>query len=229
MPERVSPHAGMSDETLEHHIKRYEFALPYVAGKQVLSVACGNGYGEAMFAKAGAAQVYGFDVSQEAIAFAQANYQAANLKFAVGDATKLPLPDSAVDVVVSFETIEHIENDKAYLKEIRRILKPGGVALISTPNRAKSLRNYFAKRPPNPYHVREYLKDELAALLETYFDSVTFYGQKTIFKRRLATLPKYLWTKWRGQLPQIEKRDYEVVPYPKEANRETAIFVTVCK
>ncbi len=229
MPERVSPHAGMSDETLEHHIKRYEFALPYVTGKTVLSVACGNGYGEAMFAEAGAAHVYGYDVSQEAVDFARANYQADNLEFAVGDATKLPLADGSVDVVVSFETIEHIEDDRAYLRELRRILKPDGIALISTPNRAKSLRNYFASKPPNPYHVREYLKDELERLLGDYFSEVTFYGQKVIFKRRPSTILRYLWAKWRGQLTTIEQREYTVRPYPIEPNRETAIFVAVCK
>jgi len=229
MPERVSPHAGMSDETLEHHMKRYIFAQPYVAGKTVLSIACGNGYGEHMFAtEAKAARVIGMDVSEEAIDFAKEHYQAEHLEYRVCDALAIDLPDNAVDVVVSFETIEHIEDDIGYLKELRRVLKPGGIALISTPNKAKSLKNYFASKPLNPYHVREYVPHTFTQTLETTFEITGFYGQKTIFKRRWYMVPLYMLYKLSGRLRTIERRDYEVRPYPKGLLEETAIFVAVC-
>jgi ubiquinone/menaquinone biosynthesis C-methylase UbiE len=229
MPERVSPQAGMSDETLEHHLKRYEFAKDYIKGKVILSVACGNGYGEHMFATDGGAQkVIGVDVSEEAITFAKENYSADNLEFFVGDALRLGLPDDSVDVVVSFETIEHIEDDRGYLKELKRVLRPGGTALISTPNRAKSLSNYVSRKPLNPYHVREYLRSELMDLLGGYFDNITLYGQKVILCRRLMRLPQYILYKIFGKLTTLEVRDYEVREYPTDTKYETVIFVAVC-
>lgn len=230
MPERVSPHAGMSDETLEHHLKRYRFAFPYVQGKTVLSVACGNGYGEHLMATEGGAQsVVGFDISEEAITFARDQYMAPNLSYQLSDGKHLDVPTHSQDVVISFETIEHIEEDGAFLRELDRVLKPEGVLLISTPNRAKSLKNYFSKKPTNPYHVREYLKDEFEQLLQSQFASVSLHGQKVIFKRRFNTLLRYAWYSLTGKLAHIEIRDYEVREYPKQKDRETAIFLAVCK
>jgi len=79
------------------------------------------------------------------------------------------LADNGYDFVVSFQVIEHIENDALYLKEIYRVLKPGGTALITTPNRKMSLSR-------NPWHIREYLPDELSALARKFFPSVEMKG-----------------------------------------------------
>ncbi len=230
MPERVSPNAGMSDETLEHHLIRYSFGCKYVKDKVVLSVACGNGYGEYMFAtEGGAKQVIGYDVSEEAVEFAKENYKAQNLEYIVGDVLNLDMPDNFVDVVVSFETIEHIEDDKVYLRELKRVLKPGGIVLISTPNKAKSLKNYFSKKPCNIYHVREYFKNEYVRLLREYFDIIEFLGQKIIIKRRWYTIPLYFLYKLTGTLKDVEIRDYSIRPYPTDLRFETVVFIAVCK
>lgn len=79
------------------------------------------------------------------------------------------LPDNAYDSVVSFQVIEHIQDDMLFLKEIHRVLKPGGVALLTTPNRKMSLTR-------NPWHIREYLPHELKTLAENFFSSVQIKG-----------------------------------------------------
>lgn len=121
-------------EIRQEHLHRYAWASDVVAGKDVLDIACGEGYGSAMLA-AKAKSVIGIDVSDEAVAHATRTYVAGNLRFAAGDAADIPLPDDCVDVVVSFETIEHLERQDEMLSQVRRVLRADGVLVISSPNR----------------------------------------------------------------------------------------------
>ena len=117
------------------HVHRYVFARELVAGRRVLDAACGEGYGSALLAET-ASRVSGVDVSAQAVEHATERYSAANLEFHQADCLALPFPDDQFDCVVSFETLEHLENHEQLLAEFRRVLRPGGFLLVSTPDKA---------------------------------------------------------------------------------------------
>ncbi len=176
--ERFVP--GIPGEIVYEHWHRYAFARRFVAGRRVLDVACGEGYGSALLA-ASAAQVCGVDISQNAINHAQNQYAAQkNLSFQQGSATELPLPDHSVDVVVSFETIEHLPQamQQPMIQEFARVLTPDGLLIISSPNRPE----YSPPgTPANPYHVHELDRDEFQSLLSPYFPVQSWWAQRLYF------------------------------------------------
>ena len=135
--ERFVP--GIAGEIAHEHWHRYAFARRYVAGKRVLDVACGEGYGSALLAGV-ASSVTGIDIDAGAVAHARQSYAAlANVSFSEGSAASLPLPDACVDAVVSFETIEHLprSDQPRMLAENARVLAADGVLLLSAPNPAE--------------------------------------------------------------------------------------------
>lgn len=161
------------------HWHRYAFALPFVEGRSVLDCACGEGYGSALLAGR-AATVSGVDISARAVAHARKRYGAGrdNLEFIEADCANLPFEDDAFDVVVSFETLEHIERQSAMLDEFRRVLRPEGLLILSSPDK----HTYSDERGyHNEYHVRELYRDELVALVEERFPAWRLYGQKLMF------------------------------------------------
>lgn len=174
--ERFVP--GARGEIWVEHWHRYHFAARWAAGKRVLDVACGAGYGTALLA-ARAEKVTGVDLSAEAVDHARATYaQLANAQFTCASCTELPLPDSSVDLVVSFETVEHIDQQEAFLAEAARVLAPGGLLLLSCPNKLE----YSDKRGfQNAFHVKELYRDELAKLVGAHFGHVAWYGQRPSF------------------------------------------------
>jgi ubiquinone/menaquinone biosynthesis C-methylase UbiE len=122
--------------------------------------------------------VHAFDKSPEAIAQASARFGREGIRFAVGDATSLPLPNDSADIYISLETIEHLPNDAAYLREAARVLKPDGLFICSTPNRTVTNPGAtLATKPWNPFHVREYSEPEFIALLSQQFDTWELFGQ----------------------------------------------------
>ena len=155
------------------HVHRYVFASQLCNGKDVVDMACGEGYGAAMIAEM-AKTVIGVDASEEAVSHASGKYKKSNLSFAVGDVRKVDLSDSCCDVVVSFETIEHIEEHEKMLQEIKRVLRPNGMLVISSPNRPE----YNKENSSNDFHVKELDFDELDALLSQHFGCKRYYGQK---------------------------------------------------
>jgi ubiquinone/menaquinone biosynthesis C-methylase UbiE len=174
--ERYLP--GVAGEIWMEHWHRYHFASTLVAGKRVLDVASGEGYGSALLAKT-ALHVTGADISNEAIGHATAAYvDVKNLAFVAAPCTNLPLADASVDVVVSFETIEHITGHDAFLAEIARVLVPEGLLVMSSPNKLE----YSDKRDyANEFHVKELYREELAALLAGRFPHAAWYGQRNSF------------------------------------------------
>lgn len=157
------------------HLHRYATVLGIVAGKDVLDVACGEGYGSRLISTV-ARSTTGVDISGEAIEHARAAYRdSRNLEFQVGSATQLPLENASFDVVVSFETIEHLEGQQQMLAEIRRVLRPEGVLVISSPNRPVYSR---AGQHRNEFHVKELDFAELDALLKAQFPAVRYFGQR---------------------------------------------------
>ncbi|WEK40934.1 MAG: methyltransferase domain-containing protein [Candidatus Brevundimonas colombiensis] len=165
------------------HFHRYAFAGERVSGLNVLDIASGEGYGSAMLA-ARAAKVSGVDIDAEAVASANIRYgRSGVLEYQVGDAHAIPFGDQTFDAVVSFETIEHIEHPQSLLKEIKRVLKKGGFAVISSPN--KSIYNRGLKEP-NRFHLSEMEIGEFTSTLESHFAHVAVFGQRMILASSLS-------------------------------------------
>ena len=179
--ERMLPEASDPD-TFWEHIFRYAFAARFAPGRRVVDVACGAGYGSAALGAAGARQVIGIDVAAETCDFARQHY---GVDARLGDAQAMPLSDQSCDLVVSYETIEHLPQPLKLLDECVRVLDRGGVAIISTPHRAQ----YRKITPNNPYHLHEFERDEFVRECHARFPRVSLFSQRPL------SAP---WWSWRG-------------------------------
>ena len=168
---------GCSPEMATEHTHRYLLAADYCEGKRVLDVACGEGYGSYILAQS-ATSVVGMDIDEKTISAANKRYGSPIIDFVAASCTQIPFPDGSFDVVVSFETIEHISEQKLFLSEISRVLRPNGIAIISTPE-VKEYNRHLEK--PNPFHTNELSTDDFATLLSMSFQSVFLIGQKAMF------------------------------------------------
>ena len=173
--ERFTPEIGGA--IWYEHWHRYCAVLPAAVGKRVLDCACGEGYGTMLLAGV-AADVTGVDIDSAAVHHATSRYgKQTNLRFVQGSCTSLPLADASIDLVISFETIEHIAEQDAMLAEFRRVLVADGVLIISSPN--KSI--YSGETGcGNEYHVRELTRDELKSMLDVQFPQQAWYGQRVL-------------------------------------------------
>lgn len=175
--ERFMPGApGASEEMRVEHLHRYVAARPLAKGKVVLDAACGEGYGSALLAES-AARVHGVDVSAEAVAHARAAYPSEKLSFQEASIARLPFEPATFDLVVSFETIEHVDGptQERFLEEVRRVLRPDGLLLISTPDK----RTYTDEAGShNEFHVKEFYRDEFRDFLASRFAHVEFFDQR---------------------------------------------------
>ena len=170
--ERFTPE--QSGPIAHEHLHRYLFALQFCEGMHVLDVASGEGYGTFLLSRV-ARSVVGVDLSETAVAHAAERYRADNLRYRLGDCSALPLPDASVDVVVSFETLEHFAEHDRFMSEVRRVLRPSGLFVISSPDRT----TYSPPgKPPNPFHVRELTAAEFESLVSRYFDHAVYGGQR---------------------------------------------------
>lgn len=172
--ERVVP--GKVDADLfNEHFARYVYARNFCDKRTVLDTGCGSGYGTAYLAHT-ASRVVGIDNDPSAVRYANARYGAANIDYVAGNCQQLPFQRESFDAIVSFELIEHLPDAKAYLEEVRRVLTPNGVFVVSTPN--KPIYHEHLGDVNNPFHVREWEYQEFVALLRTYFGSVQILGEK---------------------------------------------------
>jgi SAM-dependent methyltransferase len=174
--ERFTPECQR--EIWYEHMHRYAFATGLVAGRRVLDAACGEGYGSALLGRF-AARVSGVDIDPEAIAHARARYaDDGRIEFFEADCCALPFDDDSFDCIVSFETVEHLDNQSGLFGELRRVLKPEGFALISSPDRevySGELGN------ENPWHVRELDRAEFERLVADHFPAYTVFEQRLMF------------------------------------------------
>ena len=171
--ERYVP--GMEGPIWAEHWHRYHFVRPWVAGREVVDAACGEGYGSALLAQ-DARHVRGVDLSATAVGLARRRYGGrSNLEYLEGRCEALPVADASVDVMVSFETIEHLPSPKALIAEAARVLRPEGMFIVSTPNRALYSDD---ARYRNPHHVAEMYESEFVAALRERFPAVELLGQR---------------------------------------------------
>ena len=167
------------------HWHRYAFAMPLCRDKRVLDAACGEGYGSDLLAGV-AAEVLGLDISETAVAHARKRYgNRDKLHFEAGDASALGFDDACFDVVVSFETLEHLEAQDRLVAGFARVLREDGLLLISSPDK-RTYSEIAGFR--NEFHVRELYREELLELLGRHFPHVRLYAQKLLFQSALWSL-----------------------------------------
>jgi ubiquinone/menaquinone biosynthesis C-methylase UbiE len=163
----------INNESTFEHLHRYAMAITMVKGKVVLDIASGEGYGSNLLAMH-ATSVVGVDIDNEVVEMARKKYVAANLEYKTGSADSIPLHDQSVDVVVSFETLEHHDKHQEMFMEIKRVLKVGGILIISTPDK----KNYSDEKGyKNPFHVKELYFTEFKFLVNSYFTNTRYYYQ----------------------------------------------------
>jgi O-antigen biosynthesis protein len=160
--ERLLPDQQRGELVHAEHLARYRFAIQFARGRRVLDAASGEGYGTAMLAASGAGAAVGVELDLEAVSHAREKY---GLEFVQADVCDLPFDESSFELVVSFETIEHVKDPARAVSEFRRVLSAGGVLVISTPNSQESLVE-------NEFHTREFSPEEFSALLGAHFGDV---------------------------------------------------------
>lgn len=183
------------DESQEH-INRYVFAAQYIKDKIVLDAACGNGFGSFILAQS-AKEVYGIDFEEKLVGEAKGRYGKENISFSLGNVAALAFPEAMFDVVVSLETIEHLDGaeQRQFLSVLKKILKPEGIIIMSTPD--KSIWKELVLHQHD--HKKELTQTEFASLLREYFGELDIYGQRFYDKNQAASV--------RGALMVLKKLD----------------------
>lgn len=155
--------------TVQRCFFAYEFARDYVKGKRSADIGCADGYGTQYLADY-AQQITGVDYSEPTLALAREKHKAkTNLNFISGSVPPLPLETASMDVITAFQFIEHIHDRLGFMKEVYRVLKPGGIFLCSTPNAKMSIAR-------NPFHVHEYTFDEMRKEASSVFTQLELKG-----------------------------------------------------
>ncbi len=176
---------------------RYIEALKYTNNKVVLDIACGIGWGSYLIAKSGALKCVGADISEIAIQTANDNFKSNNLEFVLSEENKIPIENDTFDVIISFETFEHLTNVDVFCEEIKRVSKNNSICLLSTPNKFLFNKNEFDK-PQNPFHFREYSRDEVILILQKYgFELIDYLGQyNTDNEKEIVEYQKFISNYW---------------------------------
>jgi hypothetical protein len=170
--ERMVPALAAGTILEAEHLARYRFAAPHVAGKAVLDIGCGVGWGSRLLLdEGGAAAVTGVDVFAPAIAYAEQHFGGPT--YLVGDMTALPVSDASADVVICFEALEHVHDHRGVLAEVRRVLRPDGLFFVSSPN-----PDIYPAG--NPYHLHEVRPEELRRSISDAFGSVRLFSQELL-------------------------------------------------
>jgi 2-polyprenyl-3-methyl-5-hydroxy-6-metoxy-1,4-benzoquinol methylase len=200
--ERLVP-SVLSDVATEH-LARYSFCLDLVKDKIVLDAACGEGYGTYLLS-ASAKIITGIDIDASIVKHAQLKYKNSNISFITGSVLQTPFADQTFDVIVSFETLEHLPEHEAMLQEFKRILKPQGLLIISTPDTEE-----YSHKPNrhNPYHKKELSLPAFEELVAGYFANSFFFGQQTISGSLIHPLRSSSFenlTRYNGNYDEINK------------------------
>ncbi len=205
--ERFIP--GLSGHLQLEHLNRYYFVIKQIdlSNKIVLDLASGEGYGSDLLAYY-SKQVIAVDISSETIKHAKSKYVKNNLTFLIGDAVNIPLSDHSIDVFVSFETIEHHDKHVEMLNEIKRVLKPDGILVMSSPD-----KYYYSDKPnyKNEFHIKELYYDDYKYLINSYFTRSIFYSQK-IFVGSIIVLDENSQGYKKPLIVENDGKSYEFTP-----------------
>jgi SAM-dependent methyltransferase len=197
--------------TAEDHLIRlfhevtWAWARPQLGHGDVLDFGCGAGEGTAAMAT-GAASILGVDVAADAIEHAREHNAGPNISYETIHGA-VPRPPGSFDVVCSFQVLEHVADPDAYLAEARRLLRPGGVLLLATPDRRTRLLRW--QRPWNRWHLREWEPAGLARLLRRHFDDVevlTMGGRREVLALELRRTRRLKWLTLPVTLPVLPRR-----------------------
>jgi SAM-dependent methyltransferase len=169
--ERTLPDVPEENYWFQRHVAVYEWVAGQVAGKRVIDMASGEGYGAEILA-ARAAAVVGVEANPDAFEHARLRYRRANLRF---ERSMVEVYAEPCDAVVFLQTIEHVRDPGAVLDHFKAMLAPGGAVFVSTPN-VLTLAPPGQERSGNPWHVREYRPDEFRDLCTAHFRSVELHG-----------------------------------------------------
>lgn len=170
--ERFVPNLG--GQIALEHLHRYAVARSIACDKVILDIGCGEGYGPNLLAQV-ARYVVGVDVSHETVEHAINKYRRDNLVFVPGNCAEIPVATASIDLAVSFETLEHHDQHGQMIDEIKRVLRPGGLLIISTPDKYEYSD---APKYTNRFHAKELYRHEFEGLLKSYFKNVTMLGQR---------------------------------------------------
>ncbi|ASK32586.1 hypothetical protein CEY12_21970 [Chryseobacterium sp. T16E-39] len=213
------------------HIATYEYARNFVKNKKVLDFGCGSGYGTHMLSE-NAGSIIGIDISTEAIDYAKKEYRASNLSFM----TISELENEKFDIITSFQVIEHVPNDREYTAHLKKMLNPGGILMISTPDKKHRLFRYI-QQPWNIFHLKEYTPDSLQKMLLKHFKKVELLkiGSesdlvleeiKRTKKQRTITLPSTLFFypySLRVFLLKLQKNLFDFLKKIKSGNQQNVV------
>ncbi len=234
--ERTLPDVPQENYWFRRHLIVYEWIAARVAGLRVIDMACGEGYGSRVLAGS-AASVVGVDANPEAHEHARLRYAGGNLSF---ERDLIETFSAPADAVVFLQTVEHLSDPEAALAHFRRLVGPGGVVYVSTPN-VLTLAPKGAERSDNPWHVREYTASEFLRLCEEQFATVQMLG--LFHARKLAMHALALRLGWDALHPRlgVTKRFYDwftpaisvrdfALRRSGEADLEQALdFLAVCR
>lgn len=215
--ERTAPGIPEENYWFQRHVVAYRFAQRLVQGLDVLDAGAGEGYGSEILA-ASAASVTGVDLDADVVRRAEARYPSA--RFQAADLMALPYPDHAFGAVVSLQVIEHLHTPQEFLAECARVLVPGGLLVLATPNRLTFSPNGIR----NPFHTFEFAPAEMRTSLDKHFSEValhgTFHGPRIRalelllrepFPERLIRQPAYEWPWWlRAAVERVTPGDFAI-------------------
>lgn len=199
------------DKSAVEHLHRYAIAAQYSNEKIVLDIASGEGYGTNLLGKT-AKFVFGIDISKDAISYSKSKYKSQNIQFTEGSTTDIPLDNESIDVIVSFETLEHLADHEKMIMEFKRVLKPNGLLIISTPD-----KEHYSdiKQYKNPFHVKELYTNEFYDLIKRFFKNSELYKQGVIKGSIIynnETSPVESFSVYKGNFSEITKHGHILVP-----------------
>ncbi len=189
------------NETMIEHLHRYALAKKLVENLTVLDIASGEGYGSYLLSQ-NAKTVVGVDIDKTTVQKAKQKYISSNLSYLQGNTNAIPSKDNTFDIIVSFETIEHHNQHEEMILEIKRVLKPNGILIISTPDKRQysDIPNY-----KNPFHVKELYEKEFKNLIKNHFTNHFFLHQQPIFGSLIFSEKETSnWNKFEGSYQRIE-------------------------